>query len=101
MNAIKNIYYFEMVPLTFHLSQNYPNPFNDKTKIKYCVAYRTNVKISIQNSEGIEVENLVNDKKDPGTYEFEFDGGTLPGGIYLCRLNAGNFSAVKEMFLLK
>ena len=50
-NSIKE----EVIPLEFYLSQNYPNPFKDKTIIKYCVAYKTKIQITIFNSENKEI----------------------------------------------
>ena len=47
----------EMIPLKFHLSQNYPNPFKDKTSIKYCIAYKTVVEITVSNSDGTRLKN--------------------------------------------
>ena len=62
----------EVIPLEFFLSQNYPNPFKEKTVIKYCVAYKTRVQITVYDSEGKEIEKLVDEEKSPGTYEVEF-----------------------------
>ena len=62
----------ELVPSEFYLSQNYPNPFKEKTTIKYCVAYKTRVKLTLCNSEEKRLERLVDEEKQPGTYEIEF-----------------------------
>ncbi len=48
----------ELVPSEFYLSQNYPNPFNEKTTIKYCVAYKTRVKLTVCSPEGKEIERV-------------------------------------------
>ena len=53
----------ELVPSEFFVSQNYPNPFKEKTIIKYCVAYKTRVQITVYNSEGEEIEKLVDEDK--------------------------------------
>jgi len=57
--------------------------------------------ISTANLFGSEIVVLVNEEKHPGEYEVEFDGGNLPSGIYFYQMNAGNFSAVKKLVLLK
>ncbi len=62
----------ELEPSEFSVGQNYPNPFKEKTVIKYCVAYKTRVQIIVYNSEGKEIEKLVDEEKKPGTYEVEF-----------------------------
>jgi len=71
----------EVTPIKFFLSQNYPNPFYEKTVIKYCVAYKTRVQITVYNAEGKEIEKLVDEEKQPGTYEVQFQSATrLPDG---------------------
>jgi hypothetical protein len=99
----------EVIPLQFRLSQNYPNPFKEKTIIKYCIAYKTRVKLTVYNSEGEKIEKLVDEEEKPGAYEIEFntsfchscEGGTLLEGSYLYRLEAGDYSIEKKMNLLK
>jgi hypothetical protein len=97
----------------FSLSQNYPNPFNPVTTIKYSVpdpgtspAYRTGrfmkfVKLKVYDILGNEIATLVNEEKPVGRYEVKFDGSRLASGVYIYRLNAGNYSAVKKLVLLK
>jgi 5-hydroxyisourate hydrolase-like protein (transthyretin family) len=97
----------EFVPSEFYLGQNYPNPFNEKTTIKYCIAYKTRVRLSVYNSEGEEIEKLIDEEKKPGTYEIEFnavtyhsrEGGKLEGGTYLYSLEAGDYLSEKNMIL--
>ena len=98
----------EFVPSEFYLGQNYPNPFKEKTTIKYCIAYRTRVKLTVYNSEGEEIEKLVDEEKKPGTYEVVFQSAVVPNafgklasGNYLYRLEAGDFSSEKNMILEK
>ena len=111
MNLITNTNHDEMIPLKFHLSQNYPNPFKEKTIIKYCVAFKTKVTITVSDYENKLVETLVQEEKEAGTYEVEFSakgestsGGNahnLPSGIYFYQLKAGSFIETKKMLLLK
>jgi hypothetical protein len=103
----------EVIPLQFFLSQNYPNPFKEKTVIKYCVAYKTRVQITVYNSEGKEIEKLVDEEKNPGTYEIEFSVEThrdasLQNGVFFYRLEAtpiggqaGEYRSEKKMELIK
>jgi hypothetical protein len=89
-------------PSEFYLSQNYPNPFRGKTTIKYCVAYTTQVILTIYNSEGVEIEKLVDEVQKPGTYEVEYVTAVdvLRDQMYFYRLEAGNYSSVKKMEIL-
>jgi hypothetical protein len=101
----------ELVPSEFRLAQNYPNPFREHTTIKLCVAYRTKVTLEVFNPEGKMLRTLIDEEKEAGTYEIEFsaegtsafgeDADTLSEGIYVYQLRAGDFSASKQMLLLK
>lgn len=94
----------ELIPSEFFLSQNYPNPFKDKTVIKYCIGYTTRVKLTVHNSEGIIIEKLVDEVKQPGTYEIKLSAGSensskvleLPDGYYLYHLDAGAYFSEKK-----
>ncbi len=89
------------LPTQFTLSQNYPNPFNPSTKINYQLPEISFVALKIYDVLGNEIATLVNEEKPVGEYEVEFDGKGLPSGIYLYRLQAGNYSEVRKMVLLK
>jgi flagellar hook assembly protein FlgD len=96
----------EVTPTQFHLSQNYPNPFRERTAIKYCVAYKTRVQISVYDSEGNLIEKLVDEEKNAGTFEVEFsiyssEGRNLEAGTYYYRLEAGEYKSEKKMELIK
>ncbi len=91
----------EKVPLEFLLSQNYPNPFNPSTKIKYSIPYSSKVVIKIFNILGREIETLVNEEKSVGTYEINWNASTLSSGVYLYRIQAGDFAQTKKIILLK
>lgn len=89
------------IPAEYILSQNYPNPFNPNTVISYQLPENNYVQISIFDALGREISELVNDYQARGYYEINFDGSGLPSGMYLYRINAGKFSDVKKMLLLK
>ena len=97
----------EFIPSEFYLSQNYPNPFKDKTVIKYCVAYKTRVQLTVHNSEGEMIEKIIDEEKKPGTYEFLFsachssESRNPEGEMFYCRLQAGDYKSEKEMLLQK
>lgn len=88
------------------ISQNYPNPYNSVTKIKFNISsdirnQMSDVKLVVYDELGREVVTLVNEKLSSGSYEVEFDGSILSSGVYYYRLNAGNFTAIKKLVLLK
>ncbi len=91
----------ENIPREFSLSQNYPNPFNPTTSIKYTVVSSVYVTLTVYDVLGREVAVLVDGEKLPGTYEVEFNASNLPSGVYLYRLQTGNFVETKRMLLLK
>lgn len=88
-------------PSDFKLYQNYPNPFNPGTIINYQLPMNNFVSLKIYNIVGQEIATLVNENQSAGSYKVNFDGKDLPSGIYFCRIQAGNYSAVKKMILLK
>jgi photosystem II stability/assembly factor-like uncharacterized protein len=89
------------VPFEFALEQNYPNPFNPTTKIKYSVPNDVLVNIAVYNVLGEKVADLVNTIQKTGNYEINFNANELATGLYLYRMEAGQFVSVKKMLLLK
>lgn len=94
------------LPGEFQLKPNHPNPFNPKTIISYDVASQGNIRIEIYNILGQNIKHLVNETKEPGAHEVLWDGTDDSGrrvasGIYLCRMQAGNFIQARKMILSK
>jgi len=86
----------------YKLHQNYPNPFNPATVIGFEVSKPGFVTIKIFDVTGKLISDLVNERKNPGTYETEFDAVNLPSGIYYYSLNVdGNIIDNKRMTFLK
>jgi M6 family metalloprotease-like protein len=88
-------------PATYRLYQNYPNPFNPKTGVRFQVVGVSDVKIVVFDLLGREVAILVNERRQPGTYEVTFDGSSMASGIYFYRLQAGSFVETRKMLLVK
>ena len=86
---------------SLQLFQNYPNPFNPATKIKYSIPNSEKVLIKVYDVLGEEVKILLDEHKDAGTYEIEFDGSELTSGLYFYKITSGNFSEVRKMILLR
>jgi photosystem II stability/assembly factor-like uncharacterized protein len=91
----------------FVLYQNYPNPFNPTTTIKFEIPDVETTRpivfttLEVYDILGNEVATLVNEEKQLGVYEVEFDGSQLSSGIYFYTLSAGNFTATKKLILIK
>ena len=85
----------------FALDQNYPNPFNPSTTINYQLPVQSFVSIKIYNMLGETISVLKNEYQNSGTYSLEFDGSDLPSGTYLYKIQAGKYSEVKKMLLIK
>ena len=88
-------------PISFSLMQNYPNPFNPSTLISYSIPRASNLKLIVLNILGQTVKVLENEFKSAGNYSVNFNAADLPSGIYFYRLEAGQFSQVKKMILVK
>jgi hypothetical protein len=88
-------------PTKFNLAQNYPNPFNPSTKIEYEIKETGNVNLKVFNVLGQVVAMLVAGKQEAGKHQVTFDAKNLSSGIYFYRLNAGEFTSIKKMIMLK
>ncbi len=89
------------IPESFNLDQNYPNPFNPTTMIKYSITKNTEVNLTVYNVLGERVATLYSGMQKAGSYEVNFNASRFASGVYFYRLQAGNFSNVKKMMLLK
>ncbi|MBK7378335.1 MAG: T9SS type A sorting domain-containing protein [Ignavibacteriales bacterium] len=91
----------ELSELKYFLSDNYPNPFNPNTSISYSIPENAFVTLKIYDVLGNEVEELINEQKEPGNYQIDFNASELSSGIYYYTLTAGNFTSTKKMSLIK
>jgi len=89
------------IPERLNLFQNYPNPFNSNTNIKFEITNRHNVSIKIYDILGREVETLINEILNVGTYEINWNAENYSSGMYFIKLITDNNSAVKNMILNK
>ncbi|HXX64053.1 MAG TPA: T9SS type A sorting domain-containing protein, partial [Bacteroidota bacterium] len=81
--------------------QNYPNPFNPSTTIQYALPRRSQVTLSVYNTLGQLVSTLVNEEQQAGYHEVKFDGSNIASGVYLYRIQAGDFRQVRRMLVVK
>jgi len=95
-----------LIPTSYRLEQNFPNPFNPTTVINYELPRVSPVLLEIYNIVGERVATLVSEKEDAGYHSVSWNGRDekntpVSSGIYIYRLNAGNFTSIKKMLLLK
>jgi len=88
-------------PVAFELSQNYPNPFNSNTNVKFQIINSGVVILKVFDLLGREVKTLVNEYKQPGTYQVSFNAEGLSSGVYFYKIIAGDFSETKKMILIR
>lgn len=88
-------------PAQFRLNDPCPNPFNPETVISYQLSTHCRVSLRVYDAFGRLVGNLVDKIQEAGAYQVRFDGSGLAAGIYLARLQAGNYTAMQKLVLMK
>jgi hypothetical protein len=83
------------------LLQNYPNPFNFRTMIQYQIPNTGYISLKFYDLSGRLVETLVDEKQEPGVYQFEWEGKDQASGVYFYRLSTDNNVLTRKMILLK
>lgn len=91
----------EAIPEELYLLQNFPNPFNPTTTIEYRIPKEGHVTLKVYDVLGKEITTIVNERKLPGTYKANFEGGELTSGVYITRLTMGKLSKSMKLILLK
>ena len=89
------------VPGGFSLSQNNPNPFNPSTAIAYELPKRSQVRLTIYNVHGQRIATLVDREQSAGYHTVMWDAAGMSAGVYLCRMEAGDYHAVRKMLLVR
>ncbi len=85
----------------FGLGQNHPNPFRGKTTIPFTTRQEGHVRIDVFNLYGMHVANLADGFHGPGQHQVVFDGSTLPGGVYIIRLQSSGQHESRQMILVR
>jgi len=85
----------------FRLEQNYPNPFNPSTKISWQSPVGGHQSLKVYDVLGNEIATLVDEYRDAGIYEVEFNAKNLASGMYLYRIQTGSFAETKKMIIMR
>jgi hypothetical protein len=91
----------DLSPNNYSLSQNYPNPFNPSTTINYSITKAGKVVLKIYDLLGKEINTLVDENKQSGSYSVIFNARNMPSGIYVYELRTDGFVSRSKMILLK
>ena len=91
----------DAAPVSFCLDQNYPNPFNPSTKITYSIPHKSFVFLKVFDQLGSKVAELVQEEREAGRYEIDFNASDLSSGVYFYKIQAGDFVETKKMILLR
>lgn len=86
---------------SFTLNQNYPNPFNPSTNISFVLPEAGAVSLSVYNTSGALVQNILNKRLSAGEHTVRFNASNLPSGVYLYRLDTPGGSRTRKMTLIK
>lgn len=89
------------VPSEYKLFNNYPNPFNPNTVIRFNLMKPGNVKLSVYDVTGRLIKTIINQKLTAGEYKVDFSGAELSSGVYIYRIESGDFKDTKRMLLIK
>jgi hypothetical protein len=89
------------IPKVYVLDQNYPNPFNPKTTIGFQLPEKAFVTLKIYDTLGNELITLLNEQKNPGVHEVNFNSAKLSSGVYYYKLITDKFTDLKKMVILK
>lgn len=104
LNWFPGVTAVENEPETVHsleLAQNYPNPFNPTTVISFHLPNAGEARLTVYNTLGRKIATLVNGRLDAGVHEIRFDASSLSNGVYVYKLESGEYASMKKMMLIK
>jgi photosystem II stability/assembly factor-like uncharacterized protein len=98
--------YAQTIPKNFSLSQNFPNPFNPATAIKFSLPKASQVRITVFDINGRQIDDILNQTREAGTHTIIWDaadkeGRLLSAGVYFYKLATADFTATRKMILLR
>jgi len=90
-----------IIPIQYALHQNYPNPFNPTTTIEFSIPQSGIVSLTVYNILGRQVETILNDYKDVGQHQMQWNASNIPSGVYFVRMHSGSFSQVRKVMVVR
>ena len=90
-----------LIPEDFSIHSIYPNPFNPVTNITYGLPEHVNVQILVYDLSGKQIKTLINQFQSPGYHSVNWDADNLPSGVYLIRMDSGEFTQTQKVVLVK
>ena len=90
-----------MIPTEYRMENAYPNPFNPVTKIDFSIPQDNNIKISVYDIQGREVDVLLNSKIKAGYHSINWNGSYYGSGIYFINMNSGVYNKTQKIILVK
>jgi hypothetical protein len=91
----------DVLPTRFSLLQNYPNPFNPTTVVSCQSPVVSRVRLVVYDLLGREVATLMDERKEPGRYDVTWNASGCASGVYICRMQAGDFVSTKKLLLIR
>ena len=106
LNSTTGVASSDALPQSFELSQNYPNPFNPSTTIEFALPQKEFVTLKIFNLLGQEMGTLLSEEMNAGKHSVRWEGKNasglaVPTGVYMYRIQAGDFTQIRRMVLIK
>ena len=101
ITSVEQVQTSDNLPTEFRLQQNYPNPFNPRTTIRFAIPQRSHVTLALYDILGRNVATLVDERLRPGEYNVVLDASALASGVYVYRIQAGEFVRSMKLMLLK
>jgi aminopeptidase N len=90
-----------LTPTKYAVYQNYPNPFNPSTSIRFDLPKSTFVKLKVYDVLGKEVATLINEVRNAGSFNVDWNASVYPSGVYFYKLESKDFTETKRMLLIK
>jgi len=90
-----------LIPEDFSIHSIYPNPFNPITNIIYGLPEHVNVQILVYDLSGRQVKTLISEFQTPGYHSVNWNADNLPSGVYLIRMDSGDFAQTQKVVLVK
>jgi len=99
--TVLDVTVIEPVSEVFYLGQNYPNPFNSTTRYEFGLPEACEISVVVYDLNGRLVKSLVSEKLDAGRHVAVWNAGDIPAGVYMVRMDADGFNAVRKVMLVR